>query len=318
MLYVLAVILVLLCAVICGQKIHSLAQKKKIESLESNLERSRNSLEVYEQQQSELQHRLTSLRIELGTLRQRNETLSPYQEIIDVEHYVIERHNQVELFAETVKFDAEQMLKQCRQRIEKVHHFLAEYECKAKEVTMQRAREKLGAFFHMAEERQHLAEISKALHHKIETYSQSYQLPSEQLLDELIEGYGKTDAAGHLLKIRQQVIRAVEQNDVVTCAFMDEHRRLSMMVLVSQLFNTKADFYLQRVSKDNLGLLIQALQDDFTLINHYGAAFGHTRIQDSYLALRLEELKFAALLESLKSSDLQFQADILVEHRVLQ
>ena len=43
----------------------------------------------------------------------------------------------------------------------------------------------------------------------------------------------------------------------------------------------------------------------------------HTQIQDSYLALRLEELKFAALLESLKSSDLQFQADILVEHRVL-
>ena len=73
-------------------------------------------------------------------------TLSPYQEIIDVEHYVIERHNQVELFAETVKFDAEQMLKQCRQRIEK-HHFLTEYECKTKEVTMQRAREKLGAFF---------------------------------------------------------------------------------------------------------------------------------------------------------------------------
>ena len=98
---------------------------------------------------------------------------------------------------------------------------------------------------------------------------------------------------------------------------MDEHRRLSVMVLVSQLFNTKADFYLQRVSKDNLGLLIQALQDDFTLINHYGAAVGHTQIQDSYLALRLEELKFAALLESLKSSDLQFQADILVEDRVL-
>lgn len=317
MLYVFAVILVLLCAVICGQKIHSLAQKKKIEFLESNLERSRNSLEVYEQQQSELQHRLTSLRIELGTLRQRNETLSPYQEIIDVEQYVIERHNQVELFAETVKFDAEQMLKQCRQRIEKVHHFLTEYECKAKEVTMQRAREKLGAFFHMAEERQHLAEISKALHHKIETYSQSYQLPSEQLLDELIKGYGKTDAACHLLKVRQQVIRAVEQNDVVNCAFMDENRRLSMMVLVSQLFNTKADLYLQRVSKDNLGLLIQALQDDFTLINHYGAAFGHTQIQESYLALRLEELKFAALLENLKSSDLQFQADILVEDRVL-
>ena len=64
MLYVFAVILVLLCAVICWQTIHSLAKKKKIESLESNLERNRNSLEVYEQQQSELQHRLTSISIE--------------------------------------------------------------------------------------------------------------------------------------------------------------------------------------------------------------------------------------------------------------
>ena len=50
MLYVFAVILVLLCAVICWQKIHSLAQKKKIESLGINLERNRNSLEIYEQQ----------------------------------------------------------------------------------------------------------------------------------------------------------------------------------------------------------------------------------------------------------------------------
>ncbi len=48
-----------------GKKYTSLAQKKKIESLEINLERSRNSLEVYEQQQSELQHRLTSLELSL-------------------------------------------------------------------------------------------------------------------------------------------------------------------------------------------------------------------------------------------------------------
>lgn len=318
MFYLLAVMIALLSTIIFWQLRRSLGHKKQIEILECNLERSRNTLEAYEQQQHELQHRLTSLRIEVGTLRQREQALSHYQEIIDVEHYVIERLSQVELFAETVKFDAEQMLNQCRQRIEKVNHFLSEYELKAKETIMQRAKEKLGAFFHMAEEREQLAEISKALNNKIETHSHIYQLPSEQLLDELIDGYGKTDAANHLLKVRQQVIRAVEHNQVVTCAFLDEHRHLSAIALLSQLFNSKADFYLQRVAQDNLGLLLQALRDDFTLINHYGAVFGHARIMDHYLALRLEELKFTALLNSLKTGDVQGQSHIVLEHRVVQ
>lgn len=318
MIYLLIALIFILLAVILWQKKRDIDQRTNIESLQINLDNSRNKLEAYEQQQNELQHQLTSLRVKCGSLKQHTKALSQYQAIIDVEHYVIERQNQVELFAETVKFDAENMLSQCRQQIEKVSHFLAEYEFKAKEMTTQRAKEKLGAFFHMAEERQNLAEISKALNNKIETHSQSYQLPSEQLLDELIEGYAKTDAACHLVKVRQLVIRAVEQDHVATCSFVDEQRRLSAIALVSLLFNSKADLYLQRVATDNLGYLIQALQDDFVLINHYGAAFGQTRIQDSYLALRLEELKFAAVLESLKTIDLKRQSRILVEHLVLQ
>ena len=55
-----------------------------------------------------------------------------------------------------------------------------------------------------------------------------------------------------------------------------------------------------QLNTHNLSESLQALQDDFTLLNHYAAAFEHTKILESYLALRLEELKFAALLLALK------------------
>ena len=318
MIYLLVVVIVILTMITLWQQRQTHFQKESIESLQLMLDHNRNNLEIYEQQRSELQQQLTRLRIELGALRQRSEALSQYQAIVDVEQYVLERQNQVELFAESVKFDAENMLSQCQERFEKVGHFLAEYEYKAKELTMQRAREKLGAYFHMANECQHLAEVSKALHHKIETHSQSYQLPAGQLIDELIEGYSHSDTAQHLSKVRQQVIRAVEQNQVVTCAFVDEQRRLSTIALFSQLFNSKADLYMQRVATDELGELIQALKDDFVLINHYGTALGHARIQEHFLALRLEELKFSALLINLKDNAAKMKKSMVVEHRVLQ
>ena len=57
---------------------------------------------------------------------------------------------------------------------------------------------------------------------------------------------------------------------------------------------------LAQLNQHNLGESLQALQDDFTLLNHYAASFGHSKILESYLALRLEELKFASLVIGLK------------------
>ena len=44
----------------------------------------------------------------------------------------------------------------------------------------------------------------------------------------------------------------------------------------------------------------QALQDDFHLINHKGKDLSQAAIQQPYLDLRLEELKFATLLLEFK------------------
>ncbi|NNG80800.1 DUF4041 domain-containing protein [Acinetobacter sp. ANC 5378] len=81
---------------------------------------------------------------------------------------------------------------------------------------------------------------------------------------------------------------------------------------MTHVFNSKADLYLSRLRHDNLGELIQSLQDDFILINHYGAAFSYARIHESFLSLRLEELKFAALVLEFKENQQEQQTQMQV------
>lgn len=57
------------------------------------------------------------------------------------------------------------------------------------------------------------------------------------------------------------------------CEYVEENRQLSAIALVTHVFNSKADLYLSQLDHDTVDL-IQALQDDFILINHYGEAFG--------------------------------------------
>lgn len=59
------------------------------------------------------------------------ESLQHYQDILDVEQYVLERRQQVEMFVEMVKSEAENMRDQCKQKIEKVSNFLVETRTKS-------------------------------------------------------------------------------------------------------------------------------------------------------------------------------------------
>nr|WP_315280168.1 hypothetical protein [uncultured Acinetobacter sp.] len=62
-----------------------------IQSLQNNLDRTRSNLASDELESDELEHQLTVLRIEIGCLKSRLETLQHYQHILDVEKYVLER-----------------------------------------------------------------------------------------------------------------------------------------------------------------------------------------------------------------------------------
>lgn len=171
---------------------------------------------------------------------------------------------------------------------------------KFKAKTLKTAQDQLGDFYHLVAERQQFEQIMTALYHKIENHTPTFQLPAQQLLDDLIEGYGYSDAAQHLLQVRHKIQDAVKNQEVAHCAFVDEQSRLAAVTLLTQAFNSKADLYLAQLTEYNLAESLQALQDDFTLLNHYAAAFGLAKILESYLKLREEELKFAALLLAFK------------------
>ena len=149
MLYILGAIIIVLVVIVFWQTQRRGELSANIQSLQNNLDRTRSNLASDELESNELEHQLTVLRIEVGSLKSRLETLQHYQHILDVEQYVLERRQQVEIFVEMVKSEAENTREQCKQKIEKVRDFLVEHEKKAKAKTLKTAQDQLGAFYHL-------------------------------------------------------------------------------------------------------------------------------------------------------------------------
>lgn len=116
MLYILGAIIVVLVVIVFWQIQRRGELSASIKSLQNNLDRTRSNLATDELESNELEHQLTLLRVEVGSLKNRVESLQHYQDILDVEQYVLERRQQVEMFVEMVKSEAENMRDQCKQK----------------------------------------------------------------------------------------------------------------------------------------------------------------------------------------------------------
>src|SRR5690606_20334762 len=130
------------------------------------------------------------------------------------------------------------------------------------------------------------------------------QPPPTQVLEQLSEGYSETDAARHLSNVRDRIQEAEETQEVAGCTYVADNSRPSTIEILSLAFNSKADVSLSHLRSENLGEMLQALKDDYVLLNYTGQALSQAMIQESYLDLRLEEFKFAALLLQLKQDHL--------------
>ncbi|MEJ2900015.1 DUF4041 domain-containing protein [Acinetobacter sp. NS-4] len=281
-----------------------------LESLQVNLDRTRNNLAEHEQQNDALHHQLNTCRIEIGNLKNKVEKLSQYQGVLDIEDYVAERKNQVESFVEVTKTEAAFLLEKIKAEIESVRHYLEKLEKNSRLNLEAQARERLGGVYNQAVEQENLAAISKALENKIHGYGIQYLYPAQTVLDQLIDGYDGIHAVQQLKEVRRKIKNAIAANTVGQCDYVEEKRRLSAVALVTHVFNSKADLYLSQLTHDTMGEFIQALQDDFILINHYGTAFSHARINESFLKLRLEELKFAGLVLAFKAQQQAEQSEL--------
>ena len=155
----------------------------------------------------------------------------------------------------------------------------------------------------------------EALRNVIEGYGSQYIVPPRSILDELAKEAAHTDAGQKLKAARTYSRQMVRDDGAATCDYGDEERSEMAANFVLDAFNGKAEAILSDVKTDNIGTLIQKLQDAFLLVNEQGVAFRNARILPNYLKARLEELKWAALVQKIKQEEREEQKQLKEQMR---
>src|SRR5690606_25928935 len=95
---------ILLCALLWSLKIQA-SLRSNIRFLQENLDHSRSRLADYDAQVDELNYDVTQLRVQHGSLTTALNKYKKYQDIYDIEQYIINRTLQAEHVVERTKLD---------------------------------------------------------------------------------------------------------------------------------------------------------------------------------------------------------------------
>lgn len=216
----------------------------------------------------------------------------------------------LEIFKSKAIGEANEFKNQIISKIKIVELFLEKHKQEQIKRVEDEAHILLGQYSTLAEKKIELSKLVKALENKLAGYSDEYLIPSMSLLDDLIDGYDFLDASIKLKEIRQEIKLAIKQNVVAECDYVEENRRSTAIAFITNAFNSKADVHVSRLRHDNVGKLIEALKDDYLLLNNFGQAFRNARINPSYLALRISELNWSSLIIEFKEREREEQRAI--------
>ena len=256
-------------------------------------------------------------RKELVQVRAELESLRQFASLLDAETEVRQTLEAALKDASTLRVQAETLLQQARaaaemERIRGTERAKMVYEqadARLNQATLDagrlvaeaevRAREIAGEAYEALRDKRLLEHAAEAIRNTIEGYGDRYIIPTHSLLDDLAVEFGYTSAGESLKSARAQSRRMVEQGEAATCDYVETHRRETAIRFVIDAFNGRVDAILSRVKRDNFGQLEQEIRDAFSMVNLNGQAFRDARILDSYLNARLEELKWAVVVQEL-------------------
>lgn len=195
---------------------------------------------------------------------------------------------------------------ECEKQINEARHsyrkILSDAEIEAKKIA--------GSAFEAMKKAELLENTAKAMKNIIEGYGDQYIIPTTNLIDKLADEYSHTNAGEELKKIRAHVKLMVKDGHAAACDYVEASRKETAIDFVLDAFNGKVDSILSLVKDDNFGTLSQKIKDAYTVVNFNGAAFRNARIRDEYLNLRLEELKYASMVQALKEKEKEEQKRI--------
>ncbi|TBU81020.1 DUF4041 domain-containing protein [Pseudomonas daroniae] len=171
----------------------------------------------------------------------------------------------------------------------------------------QRAEEIAGDAYTAMSRAKEFTNTVQAMKNLIKGYGDAYIVPTYNLLDDLADEFSFTEAGQKLKDARDTSRMMVKSGLAATCDYVEANRKETAIRFVTDAFNGKVDSILSRSKTDNHGKLEQEIRDAFALVNHNGAAFRSTRITDSYLTVRLEELRWAVTAKALKDEEKEEQ-----------
>ena len=156
----------------------------------------------------------------------------------------------------------------------------------------------------------HFADAAQAMKNVVEGYGDAYIVPTYNLLDDLAEEFGFTDAGQKLKAARDYTRFMVKAGRAATCDYVEANRRDTAVRFVVDAFNGKVDSILSRSKSDNHGKLEQEIRDAAALVNLNGASCRNARIADEYMNSRLEELRWAVTAKLLKDQEREEQRQL--------
>ncbi|WP_230388241.1 DUF4041 domain-containing protein [Pseudomonas putida] len=139
----------------------------------------------------------------------------------------------------------------------------------------------------------HFADAAQAMKNVVEGYGDAYIVPTYNLLDDLAEEFGFTEAGQKLKAARDYTRFMVKAGRAATCDYLEANRRDTAVRFVVDAFNGKVDSILSRSKSDNHGKLEQEIRDAAALVNLNATSFRNARIAEEYMNSRLEELRWA-------------------------
>lgn len=160
-----------------------------------------------------------------------------------------------------------------------------------------------------------LEKAAEAIRNMIDGYGDRYLIPTHSLLDDLATEFGYTAAGEALKSSRLQTRRMVEQGIAASCDYAEASRRNTAIRFMIDAFNGRVDAILSRVKRDNFGTLQQEIRDAYSLVNLNGDAFRNARIRPAYLDSRLNELKWAVVVQELARQRMEEQRDLKARMR---
>lgn len=326
----------IICVGLAGSLYHFYKLNKKL-SLENynkdfNLSRLNANIQQSKNQASDYYRQITGLQ----NLNSRNEMrikeLEKYQDIVDVEAFIANERNlanveisllkdtnekecilrleKCENFKQEIIKEANTLLIKIELKIQETKKFLVEHYKNTMFKTEHDAKEILEEYYLIAKEKIELKKMIQALENKIKGYSDDYLIPNQTLFNDLIDGYEHVNAVQRLKMIREQIKLSIKENRVAECDYVEDNRKNTAVAFITNAFNGKADAHLARIRHDNVGKIIEAVKDDCLLLNNYGQAFRNVRITTEYLNLRIEEIKWAALVQEFKAREREEQREI--------